>query len=883
MFNAVDRLVSAYRGMLVRWVSGIANTPALIVGALIIVTVGMSFFVVERMAVDTKTTDMLSAELPFRQDAIALDNAFPQFSDNILIVLDGPNPDLLDDAARMLVTKLREQPKVFSDIFYPRDLPFFRRNQLLYLGTEELSDLIDRIAASQPFIGTLAKDPSISALFELIGLSVDEVQKNDSTDQGALVNAITAISEVVEAQTKGETKHLSWQTLMSGRDFADSNLRRLILVQPVLNFASFEPGGTAIATLRELAQSIGLQSRFSVRMRLTGSVPLAEEELESVAEGMGLAAALSGILVLTLLGWGLKSLRLVIATILTLVCGLIWTAAFALAAVGALNLISVAFAVLFIGLSVDFGIHFALRYKEAFSKGISSNAALQAVAGSVGNAITLTAVTAAIGFFAFLPTDYRGLAELGLIAGGGMVIALFLNLTLLPAAIAVMPPRRPDPSPQTSTQKLLGLSRRFPIPVLGIAILIAVSGLTLVPNAKFDFDPLNLKDETTESASTIFELLDDDQATPYSITVLVDSLKEADRIAGELSLMAPIRGTLTLSDFLPNEQESKLELIEDASFLLSSLFTEPSKSLENTRPESSPDIEELQQRLSRYLEQPDSEDAPLTQAIQELDHVLSMFDAKYGKDDAAWRQLHVSLLSTLPGRLSLLREGLDATAPVTESDLPASILARQIAPDGRARLEIYPKGDMRDAKELKRFVSAVRTVAPRATGAPVVVLEAGNTVIAAFIQAAITAALAIVVLLILLLRSLRNVTLVFAPLMLAGILTVAASVLAGLPFNFANVIVLPLLFGLGVASAVHLLSRERIEKDAIDVLETSTPRAVIFSALTTIGSFATIALSSHPGTSSMGVLLTIAIISTMIATLFVLPAMMRFWPVDASR
>ncbi|MDA0239657.1 MAG: MMPL family transporter, partial [Proteobacteria bacterium] len=563
-------------------------------------------------------------------------------------------------------------------------------------------------------------------------------------------------------------------------------------------------------------------------------------------------------------------------------CGLIWTAAFALAAVGALNLISVAFAVLFIGLSVDFGIHFALRYNEAYGQGISSTAALQSAAGSVGGAITLTAVAAAIGFFAFLPTDYRGLAELGLIAGGGMFIALFLNLTLLPAAIALLPPKRPPLAPPRSGPPLLARTRRYPILAVSIAVVIALGGAALVPSAKFDFDPLNLKDSTTESASTIFELLDDDRATPYSITVLADNLETADRIAKKLAAVDSVRGTLTLSNFLPKDQDPKLELIENASFLLSSLFTAPSKPPSRQSSYAPMALEKFKDRLKIFLEQEKPGDEALKQEITRLQMALTAFGKKFGGDEKAWNRLRDNLLSTLPGRLSALKEGLNATVTVGQKDLPKNILARQLAADGRARLEVYPKGNMRDSDELRRFVSAVREVAPRATGAPVVILEAGNTVIAAFLQAALTAALGIAILLIVLLRSARDVTLVFAPLLLAGLLTVAASVIAGLSFNFANVIVLPLLFGLGVASAVHLLARERREGDGIDVLETSTPRAVIFSALTTIGSFATIALSAHPGTSSMGVLLTIAIISTMASTLFVLPAMMTLWQATRS-
>ena len=217
--------------------------------------------------------------------------------------------------------------------------------------------------------------------------------------------------------------------------------RRFIVIQPVLDFASLQPASKGMRAVRRLAAENDLDPAHGVRIRLTGSVALEDEELQSVEQGMGLAALLSLTLVMGLLLVGLRSGRLIVATAAALIMGLIWTAAFAFAALGALNLMSVAFAVLFIGLSVDFGIHFGLRYQEAVDARDGHAEALRRAASGVGGALTLCAVAAAIGFYSFLPTDYRGLAELGLIAGTGMFVALFANMTVLPAFLTLMPLR----------------------------------------------------------------------------------------------------------------------------------------------------------------------------------------------------------------------------------------------------------------------------------------------------------------------------------------------------------------------------------------------------------------------------------------------------------
>ncbi|MEE8279139.1 MAG: hypothetical protein V3R55_00370, partial [Alphaproteobacteria bacterium] len=486
------------------------------------------------------------------------------------------------------------------------------------------------------------------------------------------------------------------------------------------------------------------------------------------------------------------------------------------------------------------------------------------------------AVTAAIGFYSFLPTAYVGLAELGLIAGTGMFIAFFANTTVLPALLTLAPL-----SPSAG-----GAGRRRPAamqpfiqhyarPITWGAVILGVGAAALLPQARFDFDPLNLKDPETESVSTLFDIMEDSRNNPYSITILAESLPAARRLAASLNRLGDVDETVTLADYVPGDQDEKMEIIETMALFLS-------PSLSSVERKAPPTIEELRTALATLrgdLERlaASARDGPPRSGAHRLGAALSRLFGAAPAEGRTLEELETRLLSALPGRLRALRQALMAE-PVVLENLPEDLRKRQVAVDGRALLKVFPKDDMRDREALGRFVEAVRGIAPEATGAPVVILEAGNAVITAFRQAAMLTAACIALLLAALLRNLRDVVFVFAPLTLAALLTVAASVLFGLPFNFANVIVLPLLFGLGVASAIHFVLRERKEGSSAGVLGTSTPRAIVFSALTTIGSFGTIALSSHPGTSSMGVLLTIAITLTLGCTLVVLPALMAIKP-----
>ncbi len=832
-------------------------------------TVAAGGYVVGNIGINTDTTDMLSAELPFRQADIEITNAFPQFSKNILIVVDGPSPDLVNAAADLLTARLSGATDLFGFVYDPAGEDFFQQNGLLYQNLDDLYALSDRLALAQPMLGVLWNDPSLVGLFGVLELAIDNGLNGGGAADLNMDFVFDAMAGVVEAQARGAPDRLSWSRLMMGADSSALAGQRFIITQPVLDFESLAPAGHAIDEVRRLAVELDLAGRYGARVRLSGDAALAHEELKSVQQGLGLAGVLSAILVTLLLGVGLRAPSLVVATFITLVAGLVWTAAFATAAVGTLNLISVAFAVLFVGLSVDFGIHFGLRYKEGIDRGDGNGAALAQAAEGVGGALTLSAVAAMIGFFSFMPTSYVGLAELGLIAGAGMFIALAANLTVLPAMLTLW---TPGPSPPhlgaLGTRKASAFIARHARPIVIGAVGLGLAAAVLLPDVRFDFDPLHLKDEGTESVQVIHELLGDEQVNPYNIQILATELESAKALAAQLAPLGSVDKVVTLASYVPEDQGEKLEVIESTALFLAPSFAAPGRAPPPGDEARGKALNHFHERISTLATMMGGE-SPVARLATALDGLKSA----RGFGPEVTSDLDQRLLSTLAPRLKSLRHALGARA-VDESDLPPSLAARMVAADGRARIEVYPKEDLRQRASLRRFVEEVRTVAPGAIGAPVIIEAAGEAVVSAFIQAAAIAVVLISILLFTLLRRTSDVLLVFAPLTLAALLTVAASVLFGLPFNFANVIVLPLLFGLGVASGIHLVLRERTERGANDVMLTSTPRAVMFSALTTIGSFGSIALSGHPGTSSMGTLLTIAITLTLISTLVVLPALM---------
>lgn len=857
--------------MLDRWTGLMRRFAWAVVALTLLAVAAAGIYVVRAVAIDTNTVDMLSAELPFRKADRAMAAAFPQGVDAIVVVIDADTPERAEAAGAALSEGFRARPDVFGPVFDPAGDPFFRRNGLLFLSTDQLAAVADQLTAAQPFIGSLAADPSVRGLFNVLALAIENL---GAAGAGAvpIATALDGIAAAMEAEAAGRPSPLSWQALMFGAEPDPQQLRRIIVLNPPLNFASLQPAAGAIAAIRALAADLGLDQQKDVRIRLTGDAALADEELKS-ADLDGITPMLISFGLVALLAFiCFRGVKLSLATLATVLVGVVFTAAAAITLVGTLNLLSVAFFVLFIGLAVDFGIHYTLRYKEGLDLGLEHAPALGRAATGVGGALALSAVCAAIGFFAFLPTDYVGLAELGLIAGTGMAIALVLSLSLLPALLSLAPGKpRPEDAGEFQhnvLDRLRAWAERRPKPILAAAAVVAGIALTIAPRAHFDFDPLHLKDANAESVATLYDLMESGLNEAYAIGALAADLPAAEAVAERARALPEVAAARTLASFVPEAQDEKLGIIDGLALIL-----EPSLRGDVAPPPTPGEAFAALDRLRSELGKLAASGDPAAMAAGRLGAALDTLAAERS-ERSLLAGLNTALMSGLPRQLETLRTLLEAR-PAGLADLPQDLRARWITADGRARVAIYPSEKVaEDTQALNRFVAAVQTIAPDAIGAPVIIVEAGRAVEIAFLEAAGLAVVGIALLLVILLRNVRDIALVFAPLLLAALLTVAASAAFDMPFNFANVIVLPLLFGLGVAASLNLVIRERQEGEAGAMMGSCTPRAVVFSALTTVASFGTLALSAHPGIAGMGLLLAIAIGLTLASTVVVLPALM---------
>jgi len=854
------------RALIARVVGACAARPWFVLAIAAALGVVASIYAVRHIAIDTNTANLISPDLPWRQREIDFAKSFPQRVAVIAVVVEGATPDVAEEATIALTQRLSTNTEAFHSLRRPDGGPFFNRAGLLFAPTEEVARTTQQIIAAQPLLGTLAADPTLRGVMDALSLVLEGVRRGQ-IKLDDLARPLAAFADALGAVNAGQTPQFSWRTLIMGRPPDPRELRRFILVQPVLDFGALEPGARAVAAIRQAVRDSGFANDPRVRVRLTGPVPLADEEFATLAEGAGLNAIVTMLVVVALLWVALRSARLILAILISLSVGMAATAAFGLYVFGAFNLISVAFAVLFIGLGVDFGIQFCVCYRAKRHLHNDLQRALREAGAEVGVPLALAGASTAAGFYAFLPTQYRGVSELGLIAGTGMIVAFVTSITVLPALLAVMRPGGERaavgyaafaPLDRFLTHRRLG--------ILAASSIIAIGSLMLLGKLTFDFNPINLRSARTESVATLLDLMKDPDTTPNTIEVLAATPAEAVALAGRLSALPEVNRAITLASFVPERQQEKLALLNDAAMLM-----DPALNPLGVKPApSDAEIVRAMLRTAQALEQAaksHSTEAAATDAAR-LAHALTILA---NADPAARDRARVALIPGLVVTLDQLRAALQAEAVTLES-LPADLKRDWVAPDGRVRIEVFPKGDANDNANLQRFTIAVRQLAPDGTGTTVGIQESSRTIVRAFLEAGLWALLSITILLAITLRRVTDVLLTLAPLTLAGLVTMGTCVAVGLPLNFENIIALPLLFGIGVAFSIYFVMAWRA--GAHDLLQSSLTRAVLFSALTTGTAFGSLWGSHHPGTASMGKLLALSLAFTLLASLIFLPALL---------
>lgn len=815
--------------------------------------------------INTDVERLIDPKEPWRQDEINFEQAFPQRSNTIVAVINGQTPEETEEAAANLAKALTAHKNLIETVYRPDGGPFFDRNGLLLMSQAELDKTLESLTQQQGLLGPLAADPSLRGVMRVLTLGARGVKTGDAKLED-LEKPMGQIDATLQKVLAGQPARMSWQELLSNGQSSVTDKMKFVVIQPVLDFNALEPGYQATKLIRNVAQDLKIDTEHGLRMRLTGTVAVADEEFATLSEDAGLNNSIIVGAIVLFLWLALRSGKLVGAVIITTFAGLVVTAALGLLMVKELNPISVAFAALFVGLGIDFGIQFSVRYRADRYEQPTLESAIRAAARGVGWSLTLAAVSLVAGFFAFLPTAFRGVSELGLIAGVGMVVAFLFSLTLLPALIAVFKPEGEKAAVQTNW--LVGVDPwiiRNRKPILIAVGLVTLAGAPLLWHLPFDSNPMHLRSPKTQSIATYLDLIKNPETSPNFIDVLAPNVEAVPTLSKKLMALPVTASVNSIDTFVPRDQDKKLAQIADTAQLLDPVLNPGRRPPPPTDADNVKALKDAATALNGVASDAKG-DATGGQTAKQLAGTLD----KLAVGPVQQREAaSVALTKDLGPLLTRLRDLLHPEK-ITFDNLPPQLKADWVAADGRARIEVHPKGDSNDDTVLRTFSDEVLKVAPHATGAPVATTQSSYTILGAFVQAAVTAFVLIFVILSVALRKPWDVAMTLGPLVIATLWTLMALRLVGMPLNFANIIALPLMLAVGVAFHIYYVIAWRA--GVTDMLASSLTRAIFFSALTTGSAFGSLVLSSHPGTASMGKLLALSLFFTLVAAFFVVPA-----------
>lgn len=872
------------RNLSYRWSNWLLYSPWLLLCASALLAYLAIQYTATHLSVNTDTAELIAPDAPFQKNRRNFEQQFGQELHTLLLVVESSSPELTKAAAQRLARELRADTEHFTNIYRPDENSFFHRNGLLYLDTPKLEDLSSTLAQAQPFIGRISQDPSLNGFFSIFVDALNAENKSEEVPID-LMSLIDKVSASLNKTLNGETDLLSWQKLIAENNIsAEQSDKAFIFVTPKFDFSEILPVEPAINSIHRAVERVQDPNLPTIKVWITGEVGLEHDEMAGMSEGTFTASIFSLVLVCGILLIAYRSWLLMLATLITLGLGMIFCGLFASVAVKQLNLISVAFAVSNIGLGVEYAIHFCLRYRDNLDlHGNDKARAIRSALLETGPSLILCAGTTSIGLFAFIPTDYQGISELGLLAGTSLFICLFVTLSVLPVLLKILPAppihhlqRGELPGASKLSQLLATFTLHYAKQITLVTVLATIASIFFVTQVKTDFNPLNLRDPKTESVIAFKELMKTRETSPMTLTVLAKSGEETKAMQKKLEALNTVDSTVSLFDFVPDDQETKLAIIDEMMLTLGQqghAFPQL-KTGTDLRPSIIRMIEAIDANLPKKTNP--AEIHSLQAFERQLQDVLTELDARLQPDRGVFiEKIQTSLLGTLPTVMNELLIGFQAEE-ILPTSIPAEIKDRWLSKQGMYRIQIFPKQDLNDLDNLQTFITDVQAIAPDTTDLPIMYWESMKAVIGAFQEAIIIALVAIALLLLFIRRSIIDTLLVMTPLVLAGLFTMASTVFTGTPINFANIIALPLLMGLGVDNGIHMVEKlhHSLAEDQ-NIYQSSTARGMFYGALTTISSFVGLAFSPHQGIASMGLVITIGIFWIMAGTFILLPAISK--------
>ena len=878
----------------------VAKRPRLVLGLALLLSVASVVYTKQNMEFLTGRDDLMPRNAPFQVNYRDYTREFGD-QEEIVAVVESDDAEKSTRAADALYRRLQQEKGVYREVFYPGGLPFFRKNGLLFMPLDDLGRLRHTLTMAGPVLKDLAAAPSVQTLFTSLTNQIDGYLK---TGDPAALESLTFMLTTLDKGFKafdGKTSVLSMDSfLKGGGDGRPSMLesagkQQVITMLPIKEQGSFMASEKPIKAARGALNDILKKPEFKgITAGLTGVPVLEYEEMVTSQRDMGIATVLSLSLTVILLLFAFRGVLNVIAAMVSLIVGICLSFGFATATVGHLNILSMVFAIMLIGLGIEYGIQVVLRYQEELRGGAGGMEAIETGLTANIRSIVMAAATVALAFATFAFTDFKGIAELGIIAAGGVFICVLATFTVLPAMLILLerfrkPAPNPTPAPRPEDQGISDVSERpliralFASPrlVIGSTLLLALACVYPTLRTRFDYNLMNLQARGLPSVEYAYKLMRSKENSGYFAVVTARDRIEARSLTEKLEKLPAVDHVVSPLSFVPEQQTEKLAELAALRQTLADVVPLPYE--ENLQPMALPAVFEAFRERVAQLEsvlkaQKAPEATPVGAFLATLDGFFATLEKE--KDNNALgmlRDFQGGMFAELPAKLTMMKESLEA-AEVTESDVPPQLLQRFVGKNGTLLLQVAAKKEIFEREPLQEFVTQVKGVVPNATGEPVMVFESLSVLRDAYLKAFIYAFVGIIVILLINFKSIRYALLGTLPLAAGLMIMIGGMALMGVGFNSANIIVLPLILGVGIDSAIYIINRYRQGSESPGQVATrSAGIGVFLNALTILFSFGALMVAHHQGVFSIGAVMSLGMMASVAVFLIFLPALLELY------
>ena len=876
-------------------VERLAYTYSIAVILVSLLVAGLSIWItVEKLSFQNNRGDLVAKNLDYVEVYEKYRQEFEDF-DGMMVVVADEDPEKMKEFVDFFVTELKQHPQSFSTVFHKIDTEYFRKKGLLYLEEDELIDLGIKIESHENFLKKVNASPGLNQLIKSINTEISAGMvdslltrflgskdgKNEKDETGDL-NLLIALEKQMLLYLQGKESYRSpWNSFltdnkksMAEKGYLISEDERLmfILMVPREDNKGAKSIPDSIGLLRELIEET--RSQFpGIEVGLTGEDVIAADEMDVTRVDVRKASqiALGGVALLFIFAY--RGVVKPLLAIFSLVIALCWSMGWATLVVGHLNILTIVFTTILIGLGIDFGIHILERYKEERTIGGDVLHALQKTVQGTGRGNFAGAVTTAMAFGGMIFTDFVGIVELGKISGGGIILCMISMILLLPALISVeekiRKPEYPHKQPEWKGHWLEKFFRNYRA-IIFISIALSVLSLFSLRTVVFDYNLLNLQAHGTEAVKYEKKVIEQAGRSAWSVAVLADSLEETIKKHHALEKLSTVGNVESIVSVLPVDQERKIEYIKELNPILNNL-----KVTSGVTPVSQSDLIKTMKKI-RFKLQGKEDEGGVAEA-RKLSQLFLDESEKKSLEIAEKRLNNFSekLFADYRDKIADLKMNA-GVSPVSVAEIPRNLRERYVSRNGVYMINVYPSVDVWDIDQREEFVRQLRQVDPGVTGNAIHMFESSRLMKDGYVHGGIYAMVAIFIYILVSFGNLRATLVVLLPVAMGSIWTVGAMDLVGVSFNLANLVILPLIIGIGVVNGVHIVHRYREETDkSVNILSRSTGQGVVLSSLTTMIGFGSLMVADHQGVYSLGLVLTMGVGCCLITSITVLPSILK--------